>query len=200
MDLRELRNRILGPYRISHHPLCDNFNDHVYKIWGRKVCRGCTMQYSGMILAFILIVLGGLPNINFWLNWTDLEFGILLYILIAPTLITAFFIDNRFLKDGARFLLGMAFSFSFVLFIFTSDWLVKGFILLNFIPGYFYLQKRREMKNEDVCKGCDEFQNSPFCSGYQIYQDRKSIFLSQAYHDGIQDSFALSPESLEENQ
>jgi hypothetical protein len=71
---------------------------------------------------------------------------------------------------------------------------------LNFLPGYFYLQKRREQKNEEICKVCDEFEHSPFCSGYQIYQDRKSIFLSQAYHEGIHDPFALPPESLDENQ
>ena len=79
MDIQDLKTRILGPYRISHHPLCDNFNEHVYQIRGRKICRGCTMQYSGIIFAFLLVFLGSLPFINFWPR-NEFQIGIILYL------------------------------------------------------------------------------------------------------------------------
>ena len=198
MDIRDLKTRILGPYRVSHHPLCDNFNDHVYLIRGHKVCRGCAMQYSGMIIAFLLVIFGSLPIIDVWASWNDFQIGILLYFLILPTLFTAFIIENRKLKDIARFMLGMAFTFAFILFLFTPDLLVKGFIVINFLPGYIYLQKRREQKNVEICLECDEYKHSPYCSGYQIYADRESIFLSQIHQGGIKDPFALPPESLDD--
>ena len=137
MDIRDLKNRILGPYRISHHPLCDNFSEHVYLIRGQKVCRGCTMQYSGMIFAFLFVIIGSFPIIDFWATWSDFQIGILLYFLIIPTLLTAFIINNRKFKDVARFMLGMAFTIAFILFIFSPNFLVKAFILINFLPGYF---------------------------------------------------------------
>ena len=198
MDVQDLKTRILGPYRISHHPLCDYFGDHVYHIRGRKVCRGCAMQYSGMIFAFVIVILGSLPIFNFWTSTNEIQVGIILYFLVLPTLITAFVIKNRKFKDAARFMLGMAFTIAFVVFIFTPNILVKIFIFFNFLPGYIYLQKRREAKNTEICINCDEYERSPYCSGYQIYADRESIFLSQIQKGGIKDPFALPPESLEE--
>ncbi|MHA1978789.1 MAG: hypothetical protein ACW98I_17945 [Candidatus Hodarchaeales archaeon] len=198
MSIRDLKTRILGPYRISHHPLCDNFGEHTYLIRGRKVCRGCTMQYSGMVLAFLLVILGSLPIINYWAAWNEFQIGILLYFLIFPTILTAFVIKNRKLKDIARLLLGMAFSVAFLLFIFTPNLFVKGFIIINFLPGYFYLQKRREHKNNEICEECNEYEHFPHCSGYQIYDDREKIFLSQVQQGGIKDPFALSPNDLDE--
>jgi hypothetical protein len=156
------------------------------------------MQYSGMIFAFLLIFIGSIPLINFWANWNEFQIGIILYLLIFPTILTALIIKNRKLKDIARFMLGMAFSIAFVVFIFTPNLLIKGFIFINFLPGYIYLQKRRETKNMAICMECDEFEHSPYCSGYQIYADRESIFLSQVQQGGIKDPFALPPESLEE--
>ncbi len=95
-------------------------------------------------------------------------------------------------------MLGLAFTLAFFLMLITPNWIVKGYILLNFIPGYYYLQKRREIKNEDVCLECHEYEHRPYCSGYQTYQDRESIFLAQASQGGVKDPFALSPESLDE--
>jgi len=193
---RNLAQRILGPYRISHHPFCSNFNDHVYEIRGRRVCRGCLMQYSGMAFSFIVISLGYL--LRWWNGLTEIQVGLVLYFLVFPTIITAFFVNNRTIKDIARFLLGTAFTIAFILLIFTPDWLIKGWILLNFIPGYIYLNRRRAVKNNEVCSECEEFNKIPNCSGFQIYSDREKIFLAQALQGGIHDPFALPPNKIDE--
>ena len=153
------------------------------------------MQYSGMIFSIVVIVLGSFFGL--WTGMTEIQVGLVLYGLVLPTVITAFLINNRMIKDGARFLLGTAFSLAFVLLIFTPNWLIKGWILLNFIPGYFYLNRRRAVKNEEVCHECEEFSKIPNCSGYQIYADRKRIFLAQALH-GIKDPYALPRDKLKE--
>ena len=197
MSTRNLAQRILGPYRISHHPLCDHFKDHVYVIRGNKICRGCVMQYSGMIFSFISVSVGYF--LGWWVGLTEIQIGFILYILVLPTILTAFLVKNRKIKDIARFLLGASFSLAFILLIFTPDWLIKGWILLNFIPGYMYLNKRRAKKNNEVCSQCEEKEKIPNCSGYQIYADREKIFLAQAAQGGIHDPFALPPEKLDDS-
>lgn len=196
MSSHNLNQRILGPYRLSHHPFCDQFKNHVYIIRGKKYCRGCIMQYSGMVISFIVLF----PGVLFgWLHiQSDIEVGFVLYILILPTLITSFLIENRKLKDTARFLLGVSFILAFIQLVLTPDWIIKGWILLNFIPGYIYLNKKREKNNNHICEKCPEKNNQPNCTGYQIYSDRERIFLSQAISGGISDPFALPPDQLEE--
>ena len=192
---KSLYQRILGPYRISHHPLCENFEKHVYHIRGRKVCRGCFMQYLGVTIAIFLLIIG--TYFTWWSGTNEIQIGLILYFLIIPTVITAFFMKNRILKDFSRFLLGVSFSVAFSLLIFTPNLLIKTWILMNFLPGYIYLNKRRAQKNNEVCMGCPENQNIPNCSGYQIYADRESIFTSQAISGGVYDPFAVPKDQLE---
>ncbi len=154
------------------------------------------MQYLGIIFAFIVILANLLIFQEF--NWSDFQIGILLYLLIFPTIITAFLIENRLVKDIARFMLGVAFSIALTLVIFVDNWIVKGFILLNLLPGYYYLQKRREEKNEEICKVCNEYEHLPYCTGFQVLTDREKIFTSQILQGGIIDPFSLPPEKLEE--
>lgn len=194
--MKALKNRILGPYRLSHHPLCGNFREHVYVIRGKQICRGCTMQYSGMIIALLIIGVGFF--MGWWTGLADWELILLLYLLIGPTFLTAFLIENRLLKDISRFLLGMAFTTAFVALIFVPNWLVKGLILINLIPGYIYLNRRRSQQNEAVCAQCPEYPQIPHCPGYQVYAERERIFMSQAVQGGIQDPFAVAPEELQE--
>lgn len=198
-ESRNLTQRILGPYRLSHHPLCDNFGDHTYLLWNKKICKGCVMQYSGMIVALALIIIGNFPFLKWWNGLTEIQVGIVLYLMVIPTILTAFFLENRTLKDLARFLLGASFTVAFIQMVFTPDWLIKGWILVNFLPGYIYLNKRRASHNANVCESCEEYSSMPYCSGYQIYADRENIFLNQAIQGGIRDPFSLSPENLDES-
>ncbi|MFX1536299.1 MAG: hypothetical protein ACFFDI_18945 [Promethearchaeota archaeon] len=154
------------------------------------------MQYSGMAFSFIVISLGYL--LGWWVGLSEIQVGLVLYFLILPTIITAFFVNNRKIKDVARFLLGTAFTLAFILLVFTPNWLIKGWILLHFIPGYIYLNRRRMIKNEEVCSNCIEYDKMPNCTGYQIYTDREKIFLTQALQGGIRDPFSLPPEKLDE--
>jgi len=197
-DSRDLTRKILGPYRLSHHPLCDDFDDHVYSIRGKIFCRGCVMQYSGMIISFSIIILGHLPILKWWNGLTEYQVGFVLYLMILPTIITALFIHNRNIKDFARLLLGASFTLAIIQLIFTPNWLIKGWILLNLIPGYIYLNRRREAKNRKVCESCEEFKQMPYCRGFQIYADRENVFLKQAAQGGIRDPFALSPDQLDD--
>ncbi|MDH5403614.1 MAG: hypothetical protein OEY49_14050, partial [Candidatus Heimdallarchaeota archaeon] len=44
-------------YRLAHHPTCDNFTVHFYHIRKMKICRGCFMVYTGMLIGIPLIIM-----------------------------------------------------------------------------------------------------------------------------------------------
>ena len=39
------------PYLISHHPNCDKYEEHVFKIRGKKFCIGCFIGYPTAVRA-----------------------------------------------------------------------------------------------------------------------------------------------------
>ncbi len=195
---KSLYNHILGPYRISHHPLCKNFKEHVFIIREHKVCRGCVMQYSGILLALVFLICG--TYLGWWFRLNEIQIGLILYLLIIPTFFNSFLIKNRLLKDFTRLFLGIAFLIAIVLMIFTPILLIKLWILINFIPGYIYLNKKREKNNLKICSTCNEFQKIPNCEGYQIYSDRESIFLGQQLRGGIIDPFSVSPDLIKSSK
>lgn len=154
------------------------------------------MQYTGMIAAFLLIIAGILGK--WWSGLAEFDIGAFLYLIITPTVISTFFVDNRVFKDVSRFLLGVSFTTAFILLIVTPDLLVKGWILINFIPGYLYFSYRREKKNRMICLSCNEFKKTPYCSGYRIYAERENIFLDRLARGSIRDPLALPPDSIDE--
>jgi len=155
-------------YVLAHHPLCDNYRSHVYIIAGRKICRGCLCQYTGviagMIIPFIVILL------DWWTGMTDIQIGVILYILITPSVFTGLLdTEKRKFKDVARFLLGVAFTWSFILLIVTSNNIVRLWILVNFIPGAIFFSYLRGRRNEKTCQQCTEISDRPYCSGLGDY-------------------------------
>lgn len=154
------------------------------------------MQYSGMAAALLIISLGFF--LGWWSGLSTWDLALIVYLLIAPTFLTTFLVKNRIMKDLSRFLLGMAFLTAFVVLLLIPDWFIKGLILVHFIPGYFYLNKRRSQQNEGICTQCGEYPTIPNCPGYQVYADRERIFVGQAVQGGIHDPFAVAPEKLQE--
>lgn len=50
------------PLVLSHHPLCDRFDEHVFHLGGRKVCRGCATAYPVAIIVLLgLLIFHPLP-------------------------------------------------------------------------------------------------------------------------------------------
>jgi hypothetical protein len=53
--------------RFAHHPLCDRFADHVWRIGRLHLCAGCTCMVVGCVLATCLgIIMGGWSAIGLW--------------------------------------------------------------------------------------------------------------------------------------
>lgn len=193
---KSLANRFIGPYRISHHPLCDNFNDHVFIIRGKKVCRGCALFYPGVLLATIISTIGIFTG--FWKTWTEIDYIISLYTLVIPTFLTTYLIKIRKLKDISRFMLGIAYTLTLFIVILHPNWLLKVIVLIHIIPGNYIMNSKRSQKNNEVCDKCDEKEERPYCSGYKEYKIREKIFTAAEAQGGFMDPFAVDGSELED--
>ncbi|MFW9997481.1 MAG: hypothetical protein ACFFD4_35905 [Candidatus Odinarchaeota archaeon] len=155
-------------YVIAHHPLCNHYGDHVYSIRGRKICRGCTCQYSGIVSGLVITLVGN--YYSWWLTVTDFILGLILYAMIAPTVFFSLFnIKYHWIKDISRFMLGIAITWSFILFILTTSNLIRLWILINFLPGTVFFCYLRDKRNSEICMKCEEYSTKPYCSGLEAY-------------------------------
>ncbi|MFX1513121.1 MAG: hypothetical protein ACFFCQ_11085 [Promethearchaeota archaeon] len=169
---------VLQPYYLAHHPLCNRYKGHIFTIGELKLCRGCTMLYSGMFLGVIMNFL----LFKTYQNTEAISKGLLLYLLILPTLI---FTGLPFqvwqpLRDISKFFLGFGIALS-ILTILTSPWGVGLIVLGHLGVGYYFLQKLRVQKGEETCRKCNEFplRNSARCSGYRLIREREMIIRGQ---------------------
>ena len=55
--IRRFIEGLKEPIVLSHHPLCGRFDNHVFEIKGRKVCRGCITAYPVAIISLIIILI-----------------------------------------------------------------------------------------------------------------------------------------------
>lgn len=167
---------MLSPYRLAHHPLCKNFDDHMYVIRGHKVCRGCVNLYGGMIAGLILAPIAVFVlKVTFWMVF------VATLVLFIFTPISAFLEPPRIIKDICRFFLGIALiaaGLTVILSIVTlaqaMNWWAFVSILLT-ITIYFssraYFTRFRNRKNEQVCRSCEQFYH-PRCDGMADAVDR----------------------------
>ena len=167
---------MLSPYRLAHHPLCKNFDDHMYRIKGQKVCRGCVNLYCGFIAGLILApIMVFVLKVTFWMVF------VAMLVLFIFTPISAFLDPPRLIKDVSRFFLGIAMiaaGLSVILSIVTlaqaMNWWAFVVILVT-IALYFssraYFTRFRNRKNEQVCRKCDQFYR-PRCDGMVDAVDR----------------------------
>ncbi|MCG3259019.1 MAG: hypothetical protein H7644_04695 [Candidatus Heimdallarchaeota archaeon] len=167
---------MLSPYRLAHHPLCKNFDDHMYIIRGYKVCRGCVNLYSGMIAGLILApIMVFVLKVTFWMAFAA---TVSLFIF---TPISAFLEPPRLIKDISRFFLGIAMisaGLSIILSIVAlaqaMNWWAFAVILITlflYFVSRAYFTGFRNRKNEQVCRNCDQFYH-PRCDGMVDAVDR----------------------------
>lgn len=176
-DLRIISKWIDGPFRLSHHPMCSNFGGHTLNIFGKDVCRGCLFWYPGILLGLIIGLLFGLYDYNKY------YLAIIMFALIAPTLLQLLLSIPRPVKDVARLLLGISTGLTFLVGIFPGhpDLLVRAIVIIVFLLAYIPLTVVRNNKNEAVCQSCSELplRSDSKCSGYKIIRERLAIANTQ---------------------
>ena len=149
-------------FKFAHHPLCDRFSDHVWKIGNIYVCQGCTLSILGAILGtFLLVIINPALTLIQWL--------ILGISFLIPTLIVELFkIKYRPLKRTVRLIAGFDLGICLGLII-SGSVHEKIFALIFIVFGYSLFSLIRRLKRpKDKCEGCFELKEEGICPGLKI--------------------------------
>ncbi len=149
-------------FLFAHHPLCDNYRDQVFLIFGVYLCQGCTLLYSGFFLGLVFYLFIETSSLSFF-HW----------FLIATLLVIPSFLTSktriRFFKRSARLMNGAGFS-TILLGATSLSSLTEKLLLIFYMMVLFLLFTLIRIKTSsqgNLCSFCEE-QNSPVCSGYKI--------------------------------
>ncbi|MHA1308299.1 MAG: hypothetical protein ACTSO7_15360 [Candidatus Heimdallarchaeota archaeon] len=162
---------------LSHHPYCDTFEEHTFKIGKLRLCRGCWLSYPPMyatILIFLFwpqakefLTANALWFDNLW--WFVIGFSIL---ALVGRLLGRY---SRFIKDLSKFGRGSWAGFLVVVII-SQHWGFKIGAGLIILGGMTYLSFQRGSDMEKTCDECEWQSNFDACPGMRdINRDFASI-------------------------
>ena len=157
--------RSLKPIVLSHHPNCDKFKEHTFKIGKYQFCIGCFIGYPVAILGVLIIFLFNLTNI---MESTLLFItGIILMstFILSPLKLTKFkvikIIQKILFNLGGAFLFWWIFTLPNHFFInFLLFFLVFG-IALALVNAYHAFSFYR------TCKKCEFSLDWENCPGFK---------------------------------
>ena len=159
---------------LSHHPFCEVFDPHVFKIGKLRLCRGCFLSYPPLYaLVSIFIFWGAAREFflfeaisivdNLW--WFVIGFGILTF---GARWLGRYSI---FIKDIAKFSRG-AWTGLLVMVILSQHWGFKIGAILIVVAGMSYLSIHRGKDMERTCDECEWHADFNSCPGWEGMADK----------------------------
>lgn len=159
---------------LSHHPFCEVFDPHVFKIGKLRLCRGCFLSYPplyALVSIFIFweaarefFLLEAISIIdNLW--WFVIGFCILTF---GARGLGRYSI---FIKDIAKFSRG-AWTGFLVMVIISQHWGFKISAALIVIGGMTYLSLHRGKDMERTCDECEWHADFNSCPGWEGMSDK----------------------------
>ncbi len=136
------------PYVFSHHPPGPCFREHVWKVRGLYVCKGCVVTLAGMVAGVLLYAATG------WLGRIGVtEAAVVFVLLLLPSVMAHVFDLPRPVKHVSRFLLGVLLVSAFVMLFVTDSWIVRLVIVGTYFGIKIPLSRMRARMNRDLACG-----------------------------------------------
>ncbi len=168
----------IKPILFSHHPLCEQFSNHVYHVGKKKLCIGCFTYYPTILISFILSLIFIVPNIN-----NLILAHILGYIFFIPLLLNILGLTKfRILKITSKISIGIGsglFIYSVVLLPIPLILKVLMLFQLNMVTGFIAFIRARGIEKE--CHNCIYDRDWDNCPGLKSIRDKlyKDGFISK---------------------
>jgi len=154
---------------LSHHPFCEVYDPHVFKIGKLRLCRGCFLSYPPLYtLVAIFIFWEAAQEFflreaisiidNLW--WFVIGFGILTFV---GRWLGRYSI---FIKDIAKFSRG-AWTGFLVIVLLSQHWGFKIGAALIVFGGMTYLSLHRGKDMERTCEECEWKADFNSCPGWE---------------------------------
>jgi len=159
---------------LSHHPFCEVFDPHVFKIGKLRLCRGCFLSYPPLYALVSIFIFWEAAREFFLLEaisimdnlwWFVIGFGILTF---GARWLGRYSI---FIKDIAKFSRG-AWTGFLVIVILSQHWGFKIGAALIVIGGMTYLSLHRGKDMERTCDECEWHADFNSCPGWEGMADK----------------------------
>jgi hypothetical protein len=147
-------------FQLAHKPLCTRFSQDVLRIGKWRICRSCTMLYSGVAATGIALILGHLSTTALVL---------LCYGAAVPVIVFSYpplySLMGRHTRDVLRFAAG-AFVSLLIGLLLHGQFLVTAATSLALLAVYCLYRNKRSMTRSRMCAGCPELGIGGVCTGY----------------------------------
>lgn len=150
-----------GWFTFAHKPLCDHYQHDTVALGKYRICRSCTLVYSGFLGTLLCVVL--LLPLTEIAGWLTLALIGATSILSYPPLYKT---HSRLLRDLLRSSLGV--SIALTLGLLASMQLEFGISAASALAGFWLIfGKLRQTTKRSKCQTCPEYSENQICSGYK---------------------------------
>ncbi|MCE7738645.1 MAG: hypothetical protein KAU62_15870 [Candidatus Heimdallarchaeota archaeon] len=167
------RVRTFSMQYLAHHPACDKFNNHIFRIGSLFLCVGCTSVF----LAFISYTIVFFSMLSFFTSFPYAN-GIFAAFGVAMALTQVFLKpNNKWIKALMRFSLGIGLGAYTALIVQVSNLssqigyftiLIQIALFLLLIPGVFLYNVLRGDSPYLECTECSIRFVEPSCDYYTV--------------------------------
>lgn len=141
------------PIILSHHPLCGRFEDHFFRVRGRRVCIGCATVYPSALATVLLVAaLHPIPFVGILSTAVSFFVLNLSRFVFRPHRISVLFNVSLGISLGCA-ILSVAYAPGALRLPVLLAWLAVGIA--------FSLVKGQRVFAE--CRSCERYQEFPHC-------------------------------------
>lgn len=139
----------------GHHPGCEDFSAHVFRLGGEKYCAGCTGLVAGAVISLLgtlvffstEIVLGDVGALVFWFGFVGVVLGLLQHPL------------SRKRGAGVHVLLNVAFVLGAFLLLIGIDGIASNMFLESYFLAlvFYWILTRILLSQQEhgrICRAC----------------------------------------------
>ncbi|NHJ84826.1 MAG: hypothetical protein FK734_05150 [Asgard group archaeon] len=165
---------------ISHHPYCDHYDSHVFKIGPVRFCKGCFLSYPPLYTIVLLFIFWEKAR-EFFLTPSFHIDNLWWFVIGSFILALLYFLGkfSMFIKDLSKFGRGLFAGFLFCV-ILSQHWAFKIPAALIIIAGMTILSVKRGREMERDCRECEWQAQFDVCPGWRESMERLSL-LNQSY-------------------
>ncbi len=160
----------IKPIITSHHPKCEQYQDHTFHLFGRDWCIGCYVGYpSGIFMLIIGFTTGlftNLPSRTLWVVGGCMMTTYLFSIFGLTKTRWTKIVSKIPLGFGAAFVIGAIFSYEIKIWLS----LLFSFLFLQFFLTIINIKRALEMRK--TCNNCEYKEEHNKCPGMHPIMER----------------------------
>ncbi|MHA1221416.1 MAG: hypothetical protein ACTSQB_06760 [Candidatus Heimdallarchaeota archaeon] len=157
---------------FSHHPHCETFDNHVFKIGKLHLCKGCTLSYPPAYAIPLIITFWAAARTFFlytplWMSnlwWFTIYTGILAFVTRYLGK------KSSFVNDISKFIRGAFAGFLFGIML-AEAWYFKLIAGIALIGGMGYLSIKRGKDMQRTCDTCEYGSDFSSCPGWNDFSE-----------------------------